>query len=316
MLALVGMFLFYGVFVNVTPGFIAMLSALILLPIGSGVLFFGAAYRGSLSAPSVASGGGTTSSSTVWAALAVAVVAILIALASLSVAFQAQSTANSNSGVSAVSSSLNAALASLGVQPKTVAYKIDWCNTDNTGQDRFCPNQIVVNQGDIVQIMFIHNDTDAHTFTLATGYYNFQINDSMAGMHNFVTNANIPGSCSNSGTFAQESAGVSGVYCVSGTALMPVTSPATNFVVAQNGVPTISPPSIQDVPVDNLVHMILLNTSAGYSEVYGVAAFQATQPGIYEFFCHYHVSNGMFGYLVVLPNPYCTSHATACGTTS
>ncbi|HKT21046.1 MAG TPA: hypothetical protein VJR06_00275, partial [Nitrososphaerales archaeon] len=83
-----GIFLFYGVFVNITPGFVAMLTALILLPIGSGVLFFGAAYRGSLSAPPMAAGGGGgASSGTVWAALAVAVVAILIAVASLSVAF-------------------------------------------------------------------------------------------------------------------------------------------------------------------------------------------------------------------------------------
>lgn len=308
------MFLFYGVFVNITPGFVAMLSALILLPIGSGVLFFGAAYQGSLSAPSMAGGGGGgASSGTVWAALAVAVVAILIAVASLSVAYNAQNAANANTGISQVSSSLNNALSSLGVKPTTVAYKVDWCNTDNTGQDRFCPNQLVVNQGDVVQIMFIHNDTDAHTFTLDTGYYNFQINDSIAGMHNFVTNGNIAGSCSNSGTFAQVSAAISGVYCISGTALMAVTSPVTNFKIAQNGVPTVSPPALEDIPVNNQVTMINLNTTGGSSEVYGVAAFQATQPGIYEFFCHYHVSNGMFGYLIVLPNTYCSSNAAACG---
>ncbi|MDE1857909.1 MAG: hypothetical protein KGI26_02415 [Thaumarchaeota archaeon] len=314
LLALAGMSLFYGVFVNITPGFIAMLSALILLPIGSGVLFFGAAYQGSLSAPSMAGGGGSgASSGTVWAAIAVAVVAILIAVASLSVAYNAQSAANANTGISQVSASLNNALSSLGTKPSTVAYKVDWCNTDNTGQDRFCPNQLVVYQGDVVQIMFIHNDTDAHTFTLDTGYYNFQINDSIAGMHNFVTNGGITGSCSNTGSYAQESAAISGVYCISGTALMAATSPATNFKIAQNGVPTVSPPALEDIPVNNKVTMINLNTTAGSSEVYGVAAFQATQPGIYEFFCHYHVSNGMFGYLVVLPNTYCTSNAAACG---
>ena len=308
------MSLFYGVFVNVTPGFVPMLSALILLPIGSGVLFFGAAYHGSLSAPSMAGGGGSgASSGTVWAAIAVAVVAILIAVASLSVAYNAQSAANANTGISQVSTNLNNALSSLGTKPTTLAYKVDWCNTDNTGQDRFCPNQLVVNQGDVVQIMFIHNDTDAHTFTLDTGYYNFQINDSMAGMHNFVTNGVIAGSCSNTGSYAQESAAISGVYCVSGTALMAATSPATNFKIAQNGVPSVSPPALEDIPINNQVTMINLNTTAGSSEVYGVAAFQATQPGIYEFFCHYHVSNGMFGYLVVLPNTYCTSNAAACG---
>lgn len=315
MLVLVGVFLFYGVFVNLTPGFVAFLTALILLPIGSGVLFFGAAYRGSLSAP-LAGGGGGASSGVTWAAVGVAVVAILLALGSLSVAYNAQSAANANSGASQVSSSLNSALSSLGVKPTTVAFKVDWCNTDNTGQDRFCPSELVVNQGDVVQIMFIHNDTDAHTFTLDTGYYNFQINDSIGGMHNFVSNSNIAGSCSNSGTFAQESAGISGVYCVSGTALMAVTSPVTNFKIAQNGVPTVSPPALEDVPVNNQVVMISLNTTAASSEVYGVAAFQVTQPGIYEFFCHYHVSNGMFGYLIVLPNAYCTTNPSACGAKS
>jgi plastocyanin len=311
LLAIAGMSLFYGVFVNVTPGFTAMLSALILLPIGSGILFFGAAYRGSLSAPPAAQGGGGgASSGTVWAAIGVAVIAILIALASLSVAFNAQSAASANTGVSQVSTNLNNVVSSLGVQPTTVAFKVDWCNTDNTGQDRYCPSTIVVNQGDIVQIMFIHNDTDAHTFTLDTGSYNFQINDSTAGMHNFVTNTVIPGSCSNSGTFAQESAGISGVYCVSGTSLL---APSGDFKIAQNGVPSVSPPALELIPITNTVQVNMFNSSSGASEIWGIGAFQATQPGIYEFFCHYHVSNGMFGYLIVLPNAYCVTNAAACG---
>lgn len=310
-LAVVGSFFFYGVFVGITPGFFAFLLALVLVPVGSGVLFFGAAYRAPYMAQPASVGGGSSGTSgNVWAALAVAVIAILIAGASLSVAFQAQSSASENTGVSAISTSLNSALANLGVKPTTVAFKVDWCNTDNTGQDRFCPNELVVNQGDIVQIMFMHNDTDAHTFTLDTGYYNFQINDSMAGMHNFVTNGNIAGSCSNSGSYAQQSAAISGTYCVSGTALLAASG---NFRIAQNGVPTVSPPALEDIPLNNQVTMINLNSSGGFSEVYGVGAFQAVQPGIYEFFCHYHVSNGMFGYLIVLPNSYCTTSPSSCG---
>lgn len=310
---LAGIFLFYGVFVNLTPGFLAFITALVLLPIGSGVLFFGAAYRGSLSAPSMAGGGGGASSGTVWAALGVAVVAILIALASLSIAFNAQSSANANTGISQVSSSVQSAIASLGVQPTTVAFKVDWCNTDNTGQDRFCPNQLIVNQGDVVQIMFIHNDTDVHTFTLLTGY-SFQINDSATQMHNFLNNGSLSGPCSNSGTYAQQSAGVSGVYCVSGSSLL---APSGNFKIAQNPTPSIPGPSsglsVQDVKMDNTVHVVNFNFSAGIAEVWGVGAFQVTQPGIYEFFCHYHVSNGMFGYLIVLPNAYCATNQAACG---
>ena len=320
-MALVGTFLFYGVFVNITPGFVAMLTALILLPIGSGVLFFGAAYKGSLSAPPMAAGGGGgASSGTVWAALAVAVVAILIAVASLSVAFNAQNAANANTGISEVSSSLNNALSSLGVKPTTVAVKVDWCNTDPTGQDRFCPNEFVVNQGDTVQVLFIHNDTDAHTFTLDTSPYFFQINASDTGMRNFLTNLNNAGACSNSGSFAQESAAISETYCVSGTSLLPVTTPPTNFRIAQNPTPAnpfnATGPSVILVPVNNQVVVNYDNESAGVVGIWGIGAFQATQPGIYEFFCHYHVSNGMFGYLVVLPNAYCTTNAAACGVKS
>lgn len=310
LLALAGAFLFYGVFADLTPGFVAFLSALILLPIGSGVLFFGAAYKGAYSAQPGVAGGGGASSGTTYAAIAVAVVAILLALASLSVAYQAQSSANANTGVSQLSSSLNTALSSLGVQPTTVAFKVDWCNTDNTGQDRFCPNQLVVNQGDIVQIMFIHNDTDVHTFTLDTAPYNFQINDSAAGMHDFISNTDLAGPCVN-GAYSAESQGISGTYCVSGTSLL---APGGNFRIAQNGNPAVSPPKLLILPMNNMVHVVVFNSTV--SEVWGIGSFQATQPGIYEFFCHYHVSNGMFGYLIVLPNAYCTTNAAACGLTS
>jgi plastocyanin len=315
-LAVVGAFFFYGVFVGLTPGFLSFLLALVLVPVGSGVLFFGAAYRRPYMAQQAAMGGPSGGTSgTVWAALAVAVVAILIAVASLSVAYQAQSSASQNTGVSALSTSLSSALASLGSKPTTVAYKVDWCNTDNTGEDRFCPNQLVVNQGDIVQIMFIHNDTDVHTFTLDTSPYFFQINDSTTGMHNFITNANLAGACSNTGTYAQQSAAISGVYCVSGSSLL---APAGNFKIAQNSNPAApgngsNGISLVDVKMDNTVHVVNFNFTSGASEVWGVGSFQATQPGIYEFFCHYHVSNGMFGYLVVLPNPYCQTSPSSCG---
>ncbi|HKT22498.1 MAG TPA: hypothetical protein VJR06_07825, partial [Nitrososphaerales archaeon] len=223
-------------------------------------------------------------------------------------------------GISQVSSSLNNALSSLGVKPTTVAVKIDWCNTDPTGQDRFCPNEFVVNQGDTVQLMFIHNDTDAHTFTLDTSPYFFQINASDTGMRNFLTNLNNAGPCSNSGTFTQESAAISGTYCVSGTSLLPVTSPPTNFRIAQNPTPAnpfnSTGPTVILVPVNNQVIVNYDNETGGVVGIWGIGAFQATQPGIYEFFCHYHVSNGMFGYLVVLPNAYCTSNAAACGVKS
>jgi plastocyanin len=323
LMAIVGVFLFYGVFVGFTAGFAAMLLAIILLPIGSGLAFYGAAFRGAYAAqPKVAGGGGGATTGTVWAAIAVAVVAILLAVASLSVAFSAQSNINSvNTQITQANNSiasLNGTLATSGAVPSTVAVKIDWCNLDNTGQDRFCPNEIIVNQGDIVQLMFLHNDSDVHTFTLDTGSYSFQINGSEAGMHDFLSNQNLAGPCSNSGTFAEESAGISGTYCVSGTSLLSSSflssHGSSNFKVIQNGNPASAPPDLEEIPVNDMVHVVLFNDTV--SEVWGIGAFQATQPGIYEFFCHYHVSNGMFGYLIVLPNPYCNTHASVCGVTS
>jgi plastocyanin len=321
LLALFGTFLFYGVFTDLTPGFVAMLVALVLVPIGSGIAFYGAAFSGSyaVEARAVGGGGGATSGM-VWAALGVAVVAILLAVASLSVAFSAQSGANdASTKISQVNgnvTALNATLAAGGVPPQAVAVKVDWCNTDPTTQDRFCPNEIVVNQGDVVQLMFISNDTDAHTFTLLTSPYLFQINDSVSGMRNFLNNATIPGTCSNGGTFALQSANVSGIYCVSGGSLLS-SAAAGNFRIAQNPTPANpgSPGGISLVvlPVDNMLHIANFSADAGVAEVYGIGAFRATTPGIYEFFCHYHVSNGMFGYLIVLPNPYCSANPTSCG---
>lgn len=325
-LAFLGAFLFYGVFEDITPGLLPMLAAIILVPVGSGIAFYGVAYRGMLAAPQGGAAAAPTivktSTGVVWAAIGVAVIAIIIAGASLSFALSAMNSYNTaNSQIRQISGSIagiSNSTAAYNQPPQKVAVKIDWCNNDPTGQDRFCPNEIVVYQGDIVQLLFIHNDTDAHTFTLLTSPYNFQINASAAGMRDFLNNQTIAGDCSNSGSYAQESAGISDIYCVSGSSLLP-SSVAGNFLVAQNvnpaepGGPTGVPLVI--LPVDNKVHFDYINISSGAVEIWGIGAFQATQPGIYEFICHYHVSNGMFGYLIVLPNAYCNSNPSACGIT-
>lgn len=326
-LAFCGAFFFYGVFEEITPGLIPMITAIVLIPVGSAIAFYGVAYRGMLAAPAEAAAGAPTvvktSSGTLWAAIGVAVIAIVIAGASLSFALSAMSELNTaNSQIHQISGSIagiSNSTAAYNQPPQKVAVKVDWCNTDPTGQDRFCPSQIVVYQGDIVQLLFIHNDTDAHTFTLLTSPYNFQINASAAGMRDFLNNQTIAGSCSNGGSYAQESSGLSGVYCVSGSSLLSP-SVAGNFLVAQNvnpanpgganGVPLVI------LPVDNQVHFDYINMTSGAVEIWGIGAFQATQPGVYEFICHYHVSNGMFGYLIVLPNAYCNSNPSACGITS
>jgi plastocyanin len=274
--------------------------------------------------------------------MAVGVVALLLAVGAIGFAYVGSNTQisalqNSVSSLQAGQSNL-AGLASVNRAPVVLPVKLAWC-LETVIQDRFCPNIIVADQGDIVQLFFISNDTAAHTFTM-TGTYDFQVNDSGAGELDFLTNYSpIAGNCSNSGSFAQISAGVSGTYCVSGTSLLSnATLTADNaytFGEAQNpspGLPFASAcvagepqgvclnnPGPGPYYVDDQSHMLSLSVSGvgvaatGGSETQGIGAFQATTPGVYIFFCRYHVSNGMFGYLVVLPNAYCNSHASACG---
>jgi plastocyanin len=328
-LAFSGVFFFYGVFSDVTPGLLPMVSAIILVPLGSALAFYGVAYQGiafaagkaEVQAPRAAAAGG---SGTLWAAIGVAVISMVIAGASLSIALSTQANLNlANNQLSQLTSSvggLGNSTAAYNAPPAKVAVKVDWCNTDPTGQDRFCPNQIVVYQGDIVQLMFIHNDTDAHTFTLLTPPYNFQINDSSSGMRNFLDNSTIAGDCSNDGSYAQQSANISEIYCVSGSSLLDP-SVAGNFIIAQNTNPA-NPGgpggvSLVILPVDNKVSFDQVDISSGAGvQIWGIGAFQASEPGVYEFICHYHVSNGMFGYLIVLPNAYCNSNPVACGISS
>ncbi|MFI5450509.1 MAG: hypothetical protein ACHQ03_12175 [Candidatus Bathyarchaeia archaeon] len=330
-LLLIAAFFFYVVFSggafagfvitgsDATANFIAFLFVILALPIGSGLAFFGLSFR----KPIYAAGTQVVykSSKVGSAAIAVAVIAIIIAFAGIGVVYQ--SIGAQSASLSTVASQLNSlhsqvtnSLASVNTPPKSIAYKVDWCNTDNTGEDRYCPGVIVVNQGDDVQILFIHNDTDAHTFTMDTSPYFFQINASSAGMHNFLTNQFNAGNCSNSGTPAQQQANVSAIYCVSGNSLLPA---GQDFVIAQNPTPAVplsNGTGITILKVDNMVHFVnttaaAINASA--IEIWGIGSFQASTPGVYEYFCHYHVSNGMFGYLVVLPNAYCDTNAKTCG---
>lgn len=346
-LVIVAAFLFYivfsgGKFVGLTvtgtssiANFMAFLYVIVALPIGAALSYVGLAIR----PPMYAAGTPQqivykSSSSLAGAALAVAVIALLVAFAAIGISFAGiggggasnsavTSVANQVSSLNSEVSTLNAQVSNgtVNVQPSTVAYKIDWCNADNTGQDRYCPNVITVDQGDVVQILFISNDTDIHTFTLLTPPYSFQINASAAGLHDFLNDQNVPGSCSNSGSPSQQTADISGTYCVSGKSLLTPSElsslGAGTYGVAQNPNPASPIAGVTPLllPVDNQAHFDNVSSamqSTGSIEMWGIGAFQATAPGIYEFFCHYHVSNGMFGYLVVLPNSYCVTHASAC----
>jgi plastocyanin len=261
-------------------------------------------------------------------ALAVGILAVFLGVGSVAFAYFGASTqvTSLQQQVSALQTQLpsiiaKAAVASVNASPANVAFRVDWCNNDPTGQDRFCPPVLVVHQGDVVQLLFEANDTDAHTFTIVAGGYNFQLNNTFGapkssgnfstagnGMHNFLTDAYFQSSCVVA-PYALQSGGLSSTYCVSGSSLLP---PGGTFKIPLNPNPAKSPlPPAKPrlITIDNAFHFIKTNSA------WGVASFQATIPGVFEYFCYFHVSNGMFGYLIVLPNTYCNSHAAACGST-
>ncbi len=224
--------------------------------------------------------------------------------------------------------------ASINQKPTVLPIKIDWCNTDNSGEDRFCPSTITVVQGDIVQILFIQNDTDAHTFTLTSGPYDFQINNTVAGSADFLQSGSTFNSSCINGNYAQESSGISTSYCVSGSSLLSPSSlsalGASDYASEQNANPhsdlgNASNPHPITIPVSDEVYFggsanlsgVSIPSNASSSEVWGIAAFQASYAGVFEFTCIYHVANGMFGYLIVLPNAYCDGDgASSCGLNS
>ena len=174
--------------------------------------------------------------------------------------------------------------------------------------------------------MFETNDTDAHTFTLVAGGYNFQLNNTYGaagssgnfstagnGMHNFLTNAYFQSSCVQA-SYASASSGLSSSDCVSGSSLL---APGGTYKVPINpnpASPPLPPATPEQISVDNQFHFIRENGT--FNEVWSIASFRASIPGIFEFYCYYHVSNGMFGYLIVLPNTYCNTHATECTSSS
>ena len=326
---------------NPTANFLAFLYVIIALPVGAGLAFFGYASR----TPAFAVGSGQQvvykgRSGLATAALALAIIAILLGLGAI---YYAGTVTPTNTGTTTSSNlqgqftAINSRLASISTvnaTPSVVPFRVDWCNTDNTGQDRFCPSTLVVNQGDTVQILFIHNDTDAHTFSIISGY-SFQINLTYGapgetnvsgtryanGMHNFLTNANFTASCSNNATFSQQSSAISGTDCVSGKSLLPG---GATYGIGINPIPSVplsAGPGLELINVTNTaffpnVNIPLVYNGTQTAEAWGIGAFQASTPGIYEYFCHYHVSNGMFGYLIVLPNSFCstsTTNAKACG---
>ncbi|MHB1908465.1 MAG: cupredoxin domain-containing protein [Nitrososphaerales archaeon] len=132
------------------------------------------------------------------------------------------------SSVTTNSPQSNSAL-SVNQVPVTHYITVTWEKSPQAQQDRFTPFNIVVAQGDTVHISFIVNDSAGHTFTIGPPY-NFQINDSMAGLTNdltgqpFTTGAThnspgvsisgTPGNLTGTGSFVAKYSGVYEYYCV------------------------------------------------------------------------------------------------------
>ncbi|MGD0423155.1 MAG: cupredoxin domain-containing protein [Candidatus Bathyarchaeia archaeon] len=62
---------------------------------------------------------------------------------------------------------------------------VEWMETQS-GQDRFYPDFIIVNQWDTVHLTFINNDTVAHDFVIGSPY-NVMVNVTVPGLYNDLT---------------------------------------------------------------------------------------------------------------------------------
>jgi plastocyanin len=187
-----------------------------------------------------------------------ALIVVIILAAAFSLAYRPFASNVSQATVSSSQSGVGSAqLPVMNQTPTTREIWVQWEETQS-GQDRFYPNFIVVNQGDTVKLTFINNDTVIHNFVIGAPY-DINVNASVPGLNNDLTGAKV-------------------------------TVPATNN--SPGVVVTGRPGSV----------------TARYT-------FVAQYAGIYEFVCTYHVTVGMFGYLVVLPNAAYQPSSTATLTT-
>ena len=207
-------------------------------------------------------------------ALAVALVALIVALAAVALPMIAPSSASSDQmtalqgQVSQLQQQINS-LPATDQTPTTRHILLEWMNNENTGQDRFYPNFITVNQGDNVSIIFEDNDTDGHTFEVLLPQGLYILNNSLIGQTNHLT-------------------------------LLNFTTPPDNCQIASTVVPCNT--------VGNC------NSAFSACNVTSSVSFVVTQPGVYRYFCIYHQSLGMYGFLVVLPNrAYIPTNSTSTG---
>lgn len=173
-------------------------------------------------------------------ALAVALVALIVALAGFAIPLISPYNASSDQ-VNSLQTQVNQlqqqmnSLPAVNVKPTTRIILMDWANTGNSGQDRFNPNVIVIDQGDTVHITFEDNDTDGHTFEVLLPTGLFVLNNSLAGETNHLTLATFAGNATGCMVNGQGAPCNTTGSCTTGITACNVTSSGT-FTVNVPGV--------------------------------------------------------------------------------
>ena len=183
--------------------------------------------------------------------------------------------------------------------PQTRNIIVEWEATLPSQQDRWLPQEIIVNQGDTINLLVEDNDTDgAHTWTIeaptgpAGALQLTQVNTSSIGQWKYFP--------------PQESGPMFGTE-VTGH---PIGCVTMNQNVTCN---TVGGCSINGGPLGPCTGSWMLNsTQTEIASIHATVTLgPLTVPGIYKYFCYYHQNIGMVGYLVVLPNKGYTANPTA-----
>jgi len=126
---------------------------------------------------------------------ALAIIAVIILAAAFSLAYRPLAPSISQATVSSQPSGGLGQLPVMNQPPTTREIWLQWEETQS-GQDRFYPNFIVVNQGDTVKLTFINNDTVIHNFVIGAPY-SVDVNASVPGLYNDLTGAKVTGPATN-----------------------------------------------------------------------------------------------------------------------
>jgi len=257
------------------------------------------------------------------AVMGIAIIALIVALVAVSIPFIAPSSSSSSQVVSLQSqvNQLQQEMSSLPVvdqKPVIRFITMEWEATLPSLQDRWFPQDIIVNQGDTIQLTLEVNDTDgAHTFTIiaptgpgGAGQLT-QINMSMPGQWMYHPPGEIGPQFGIEVTGPQTNCDLMGqnVTCGSNTDLTTGTCSVSGCSIAGGC-------SINNGPLGPCTGSWMLkpgqNETAEIQTQVTIGPMGA--PGVYRFFCSYHQYIGMIGFLIVLPNTgYSPTNSTSTG---